>query len=48
MLRACVADTLVLAVMPEAAPTAGSRLAEFHQAQVIVQRRTRLIAFSRQ
>ena len=25
MLRACVADTLVLAVMPEAAPTAGSR-----------------------
>jgi hypothetical protein len=25
MLRACVADTLVLAVMPEAAPTAGWR-----------------------
>ena len=25
MLRACVADTLALAVVPEAAPTAGSR-----------------------
>jgi hypothetical protein len=28
MLRACVAATLVLAVMPEAAPTAGWRLAD--------------------